>query len=323
MPRLTGLALDRLNEWVVAWRLRGRLPPHAGDSVVEYLRHLDREVHPQPSSLAPLAPHPAGPSAFEAASPWPDAAGRNARWHAEHWATEGSGDGQAPALILLHGWLIDRPQLALYRHWARRAAARGIDVWMPRLPYHMERAEPGEVSGQRCLSPDLRTSLDAVRQAVAETRLLARWLRGSGAPAVGIWGMSLGGWVASLAATLDSDWDAVAMWAPVAAPAEVLFESRLVELLREAVVEGGAVAEDFDAPELALMTPALRRGLIPRPRVLVVAGAYDQVISPRSVARLARSWNVDVRWVPHGHISLMASRAPVEQTADFLAGALC
>lgn len=321
MPRLTALALDRVNEWVVRWRLDGRLPPHAGDSVVDYLRELDRAVHPLPASLEPLEPRESGHCTFEAASPWPEAVGRNARWNAERWAPEGSVDGRAPALILLHGWLIDRPQLVIYRHWARRAAARGIDVWMPRLPYHLERAEPGEVSGERCLSPDLRTSLDAVRQAVAEVRLLARWLRDSGAPAVGIWGMSLGGWVAALAATLDADWDAVAMWAPVAAPAEVLFESRLVELLRDAIVAGGTAAADFDAPEMAAMTPALRHGLVPRSRVLVVAGAYDQVVSPRSVARLARAWNVDVRWVPHGHISLMASRAPVEQTAEFLAGA--
>ncbi|MGD8329014.1 MAG: hypothetical protein PVJ49_06225 [Acidobacteriota bacterium] len=322
MPRLTALALDRANEWVVRWRLGGRLPTHPGDSVVDYLRELDHQVHPQPASLRPLAPREAGPFMFEADSPWPQAVGRNARWRAERRVPEVSGGGQAPALILLHGWLVERPQLVIYRHWARRAAARGLDVWMPRLPYHLERADPGEISGERCLSPDLRTSLDAVRQAVAETRLLARWLRASGAPAVGIWGMSLGGWVAALATSLDADWEGVAMWAPVAAPAEVLFESGLVELMRDAVVAGGGLAEDFDAPEMAAITPALRRGLVPRSRVLMVAGAYDQVVSPRSVARLARAWNVDVRWVPHGHISLMASRAPVELTAGFLASVL-
>jgi dienelactone hydrolase len=221
-------------------------------------------------------------------------------------------------LILLHGWLLDRPQLIVYRHWARRVAAQGIDVWMPRLPHHMERCEAGEVSGQRCLSPDLRTSLDAVRQAVAETRLLQRALRRRGAPAVGVWGMSLGGWVAALTTTLDAEWDAVALWAPVAAPAEVLFESGLVDLLRTAFVEGGLSREDFDGAEMASMTPELCRGRIPRERVLLVAGAYDQVVSPCSIARIARRWSIDVRWVPHGHISLMASHAPVKDTAEFL-----
>ena len=152
-------------------------------------------------------------------------------------------------------------------------------------------------------------------------RLLAGWLRRR-TPRVGIWGMSLGGWVAALTTTLDADWNAVALWAPVVAPAEVLFESGLVELLREAIIEGGTSAGDFAAPELAPMTPTRCDTLIHRSKMLVVAGAYDQVISPRSVARLARRWNVDVHWVPHGHISLMASRAPVRYTATFLERAL-
>jgi pimeloyl-ACP methyl ester carboxylesterase len=256
--------------------------------------------------------------------------GRNAAWHAERRAAAGPADpGIAPAgahgmpaVILLHGWLIDRPQLLVYRRWARRLADHGIAVWMPRLPYHMERSEPGEVSGQRCLSPDLHDSVDAVRQAVAEARLLARWLRRNGAPSVGIWGMSLGAWVAALAATLDGDWDAVALWAPVAAPADVLFESGLVELLRDAVVAGGLSRGDFEDDVVAAMTPSLRDNRVARARVLMVAGIWDQVIAPRSINRIARRWHVDVRWVPHGHISLMASRAPVRDTAAFFAASL-
>ena len=65
------------------------------------------------------------------------------------------------------------------------------------------------------------------------------------------------------------------------------------------------------------MTPARRPGLVPRSKVLLIAGVYDQVVSPSSIVRMARRWNVDVRWVPHGHISLMASRAPVRDTVDF------
>lgn len=320
VPYLTAHVLDRLNERVVRWRLHGRLPPPSGEPLQDYLGALGERVHPSPDGLAPLEPEPGGPAGWHAPSPWPEAVGRNGRWHAEmrpprgHAAPPG---GRAPALILLHGWLIDRPQLPVYRRWARRVARHGIAVWMPRLPYHMERSEPGEISGQRCLSPDLRDSADAVRQAVAEARLLARWLRRNGAPAVGIWGMSLGAWVAALAATLDDDWDAVALWAPVAAPADVLFESGLVGLLREVVTAGGTSRRDLEDSAVAAMTPSLRDNRVARERLMVVAGIWDQVIAPRSITRLARRWNVDVRWVPHGHISLMASRAPVRATAAF------
>jgi len=322
VPYLTAHTLDRLNEWLVRRRLAGRMSTATGPSVVEHLRPLGDGVHPQPDSLGDFEPTCRHGTAWECATPWPGAAENNAQWHAEMSAPAGgrvaaAGAGTA-SLILLHGWLMDGPQLAVYRSWARHVAQRGIEVWMPRLPYHLERAEPGEVSGQRCLSPDLSTSLDAVRQAVAETRLLARWLRRRGATSVGLWGMSLGGWAAALAATLDADWDALALWAPVASPAEVLFESGLVELLRDAIVDGGLSQEDFAVAEMAAMTPALSDNRVPRPKVLIVAGAYDQVISPPSIARMARRWNTDVRWLPHGHISLMLSRAPIRSTAEFL-----
>ncbi len=348
MPYLTAHFLDRANEWLVRTRLSGRLPPHGGTPLVEHLRGLGDAIHPAPETLGGLEPEHVSKSLWKAASPWPGAEGNNKIWYAERFAaravtylgadsrTPGNGsrtcgtggrtlgagrDDPPPAIILLHGWLLDRPQQAIYRSWARYLARRGIEVWLPFLPYHMRRADPGEISGQRALSPDLSTSFDMVRQAVAEARLLAGWLRRR-APRVGIWGMSLGGWVAALTTTLDGDWDAVALWAPVAAPAEVLFESGLVELLRDAIVEGGISADDFAAPELATMTPTRSDTRIHRSKMLVVAGAYDQVISPRSIARLARRWNVDVHWVPHGHISLMASRAPLRRTATFFERAL-
>jgi len=347
MPYLTAHLLDRFNEWLVASILKGRIPPSDGSPVAVYLEELGDTVHPEPAVLGPLEPTVGDGGLWEAVTPWPDATGRNRRWVARRVSAKGRptmtvgggsvADGTShigtasiastptarpPALILLHGWLMDRTQSMVYRSWARKVARHGIEVWLPRLPYHMERAEPDEVSGQKSLSPDLGTSLDAVRQATAETRLLARWLRRVGAPRVGIWGMSLGGWVAALTATLDDDWDAVALWAPVALPAEVLWESGLVELLREAITDGGLAEADFEVPAAAAMTPARRDPLVPRHRVQLTAGAHDHVISPRSIARLARRWNIDVRWVPHGHISLMVSRAPVRDTVAFLADAL-
>jgi hypothetical protein len=104
----------------------------------------------------------------------------------------------------------------------------------------------------------------------------------------------------------------------VAAPAEVLFESRLVELLRTAVVAGGMSELDLNGPEIGSMTPEAGRTEVPRSRVMIVAGIYDQVISPRSIVRMARRWNVDIHWLPHGHISLMTSRAPIRDTVAFL-----
>ncbi len=323
MPYATALALDRVNEWLVRRRLSGRLAMFRGFPTPAELADAEGRVHPPIASLAELEPKANGTRLWRAGSSWPAASGENRVWYAERHVSPGDDPAAKPtpgrpAVILLHGWLMDGPQLMIYRSWAHAVAARGVDVWMPRLPHHMERTEVGEISGQRSLSPDIATSFDAVRQAVAETRLLAAWLRRNGASSVGLWGMSLGGWVASLAASLDEDWEAVALWAPVASPVEVLFESNLVELLRNAVVAGGLSAPELSGPEIDAMTPEACRLRIPRQRVRIVAAMYDQVIAPAAVVRMARRWGVDVCWVPHGHISLMVSRAPVHRTVGFL-----
>jgi dienelactone hydrolase len=331
MPYLSAHLLDRCNEWLVHYRLGGRQRPATGEGMGQALVELAAAGHPSPAAIGRLHPEPAGGDLWQARSPWPRVEGANARWWAARVAPAGSrapaavgadNGGRPPALILLHGWLMDRPQELLYRSWARRAARHGIEVWMPRLPFHRERAGPGEISGERCLSADLTTTFGAVTQAVVETRLLATWLRDRGAPRVGLWGMSLGGWVGALAATLDDDWDALALWAPVAEPTAVLWESRLVDGMRAAIVAGGINAADLDSEAFDALTPARRDPLVPRQRTLLVGAIHDQVVAPASIRRLARRWHVDVRWVPHGHISLMLSRASVADTVAFLAAAL-
>lgn len=212
---------------------------------------------------------------------------------------------------------MERWQLALYRRWARALARRGIEVWMPRLPFHMERTPDGTWSGERFLSSDLVASIEALRQAVAETRALIAWLREQGAPAVGIWGMSLGGWVAGLVATLEPDLGGVALWAPLASPSDVLWESRVARDLREGVLAGGLEPDD-EVLRVERLAPGRSPLAVPRERLLLVGGIHDRIIHADSMARLARAWNADVHWTPHGHISLMAAPRPARITVDFL-----
>lgn len=323
MPYFSAHLLDRCNEWLVAWRLRGREGTTDRARLEAYLEGLRSEVHPSLAELGSFTPHKGASRLWEAQSPWREAAGANRRWLSYHFpAVTAKADGAPPALIMLHGWLIDRLPLTVYRSWARRMARRGVDVWLPQMPHHLGRTEPGSVSGERFLSADLAASLDSIRQAVAEVRCLRSWLRGHGAPRVGIWGTSLGGWVGALAVALDADWDAVALWAPVASPTEVLWKSRLAHRMRAAVIDSGLSEGDAEGAALDLLTPESSPPRVRRERLLIVGAIHDSIVSPASVSRLARRWNVDVRWVPHGHIGLMVAPKVVRETAAFLAAGL-
>ena len=220
-------------------------------------------------------------------------------------------------MILLHGWLAVRLHMGHFLRQAWWLAQHGVDVWLPRLPFHLERTPAGTFSGNFCLSADMVRNSEALRQAVSETRALEVWLRSQGTPAVGLWGMSLGGWVASLAATLDPGWEAVALWAPVAAPRQTLWEAKLVREIRDAIGRAG-IAPSVQRQWTVNLSPSEHRLLVERQRVLMVGGIYDSVVFPQSLAALSRAWGVDVYWLPHGHISLMGSFASTRATIDFL-----
>ena len=349
MPYAIAHFLDWGNDLLVDWRLRGTQPAPDGDEIARYLTAPPHPLFPSPDQLPAFTParvgegeasgdsyaptaaqrtEPVGRRAgwllseqiWEADCPWHGAEGRNARWVASRVPAKGNGDaapGAAPAVILLHGWLAVRMHMGHYLRLAWWLAQSGVEVWLPRLPFHLERTPAGTFSGNFCLSADMVRNSEALRQAVSETRALEAWLRSQGTPAVGLWGTSLGGWVACLAATLDAEWEALALWAPVASPQQTLWKAKLVREIRDAITRAGIGSSEQQRWTVNL-SPIEHGLLIERQRVLLVGGIYDSVVYPQSIASLARAWGVDVHWLPHGHISLMGSFANTLATIDFL-----
>src|SRR5437764_6794844 len=66
------------------------------------------------------------------------------------------------------------------------------------FPYHGRGRPRGPGAIQNFISYDLLHMLEATRQALADARALMGWLAGQGSPAVGVWGISLGAWLAGL-----------------------------------------------------------------------------------------------------------------------------
>ena len=71
------------------------------------------------------------------------------------------------------------------------------------LPFHGPRAA-GAVSGTGFFDAHPLVAAAALGQAVWDVRRIAGWLRAQGAPALGVHGLSLGGCVAALHASLDA-----------------------------------------------------------------------------------------------------------------------
>lgn len=223
--------------------------------------------------------------------------------------------GAAPALVLLHGWLAT-PLHIDYLAWRMRPLlAAGIEVWLPRLPAHIERTPRGAVSGSRCLLPDALASAAAVRAAAAETNALGSWLSRRH-PRVALWGISLGGWVAGVAVSGSGEWCGLVLWSPVVDPVSTMMSSPL------AAAAGAGAASTLTDSVLERVRDVVPLDLMPAApdlAVLLLSGSYDDVALPGAVTELARRWRATLRLYPHGHISMMMSPGAWSQARHFVA----
>ncbi len=113
-----------------------------------------------------------------------------------------------PVIILLHGGG-NFPGHQFRFHWlARRCHRAGFNAATLELPYHFQRRV------RRIESFDHLRTAEAFAQAVAEIRALTGWLLGQGCPSVALFGVSLGGWFAGLAATRDARLNSIVLVVP-------------------------------------------------------------------------------------------------------------
>lgn len=190
-----------------------------------------------------------------------------------------------PAVIAIHGymggqWLFEESAWPI--EWLRR---RGLDVVLPILPFHGARA--GSRRGAPSFpSSDPRITNEGFRQAVADVRTLARWLRDRGAPHVGVIGMSLGGYTSALTATVTDEIDFAMPMIPLASIADFARDQGRLG-------SGNEAEEQHAALERAncVVSPLARPLQIPKARVLVAGAEHDQVTPLAHATRLARHFD--------------------------------
>jgi len=183
---------------------------------------------------------------------------------------------------------------------------------MLELPYHAQRkpTEPGAI--RNFISEDLARMVEATRQAVADTRALVHWLKGQGCPAVGVWGFSLGAWVAGLTACYEKKIDAAVLATPVVRLERVIEELPFCAPVRRSLISGSV-----DISKLSLLS---HRPQLAPPDLLVLESIYDLFVPVDTIEELWRAWGQPEIWrVRHGHISIWLSPPLLGRVADWVA----
>lgn len=238
--------------------------------------------------------------------PRPDEPGRQ-RWLAytanrrAHMHVIAHHDGPRPWLVYLHGTGQGRPELDT---WVLRVKHLhehlGLNIVLPVLPLHGSRRPPRGLDAQ-FPTIDVLDNVHGLAQGAWDVRRVLSWVRTQQPTAIGLTGLSLGGYLGALVAGLESPLDCVILGMPAV---------DFPRLLRRHTPREVRDLEDFrllgdksDRLHRAV-SPLLTAPLTAQDRRYLYAGTADRLLDPvAQVAVLWTHWNrPSIKWVPAGHV---------------------
>lgn len=203
------------------------------------------------------------------------------------------------------------------RAHARAVVGQGLNAALLAPPYHLERTPAGQNSGTALITADLGRFALAIAGWVAETAALAAWLRAEYGTAAGLWGCSLGGLCAGLAAVARGDWAYAVLHEPLGDLAAALWQVPAAADLR---AELGAHGLDRAACArmLAPLTPAYLTPRLAPGRMLFIIPAWDRIVPAASQAAWWEAWGRPARVdLPTGHLLGAAHRRALQAAAGW------
>jgi pimeloyl-ACP methyl ester carboxylesterase len=213
-------------------------------------------------------------------------------------------DANRPWLVCIHGYGMGSAMTDFPAFEARRLHHElGLNLLLPVLPLHGPRAHRMR-SGDGFLSGDFLDTVHAEAQAMWDIRRMLGWLRANGATQIGVYGISLGGYTASLLACLDGGLECVIAGIPATDFARLVQRIAPHRLLREIERLGfdwGVLREVLSVVSPLSLTPQL-----PREKLSIYGGTADHLVPADQVRDLWKHWGEPrIAWYSGSHVSFL------------------
>ena len=249
------------------------------------------------------------PHIFEFTSPVPSPWPENNRVHGRFYRA-GSDWESKPSVLLLHGWNGEAGYQWQFPLWAWRLNRHGLNAAMFELPYHGRRRPRASQAPRNFLSHDFLNVAQAVQQSLADAQAVMTWLRAQGSPSVGVWGVSLGAWLAGLLATCHPGLGFAVLTTPVARMDRAFSELKFCEPIRRGLGQTHVPLDFFNLVS--------RQPLIQPSQIRIVKSEYDLFAPSETLEELWEGWGQPAIWrTRHGHISVLMSLPIMEQTVHW------
>jgi hypothetical protein len=186
----------------------------------------------------------------------------------------------------------------------------GFNMLLPTLPLHGPR-KIGRFSGDGYLSGDVLDSIHAASQGIWDIRRAISWVRAQDAPSVGVYGLSLGGYNASMLVGLEPDLEFVIAGIPMTDLAGTFWRHLPDQIIRQ-FLDAGLTRERLDQVS-KVVSPMQLTPKLPLDHRAIFAGTGDRLVSPEDVRNLSRHWNhPPTTWYQGSHVTFFPKQ-PVHQ----------
>ena len=206
-----------------------------------------------------------------------------------------------PWLVCVHGFGMGSPMVNFSAFQSVLLHRRlGLNVIFPVLPLHGPRGV-GRFSGGEVFNPDYMRMVHLFAQAAWDVRRIIAWVRARGAEQVGLYGISLGGYVAALVASLEDGLDCAIAGIPAVDFPNLARDNEPWVMRR--------YDDEFDLDWRLIraishvVSPLAFAPRVPRDKCFIYAGIADRVVRPDQPRALWRHWgHPEIHWFSGGHV---------------------
>jgi hypothetical protein len=206
-----------------------------------------------------------------------------------------------PWLVGVHGFAMGTPLINFSGFPVRLLHEElGLNLAFPVLPLHGPRGA-GSVSGGEVLVPDYLRMVHLFAQAVWDVRRTLAWIRSESSEPIGLYGISLGGYVSALVAAFEAELACVVAGIP-AVDFPSLANDNQPWIMRR---YGDEFEVDWKLVRAVshVVSPLAFPPLVPRERRFIYAGVADRVVKPYQPRALWRHWGEpEIHWFSGGHV---------------------
>ena len=206
-----------------------------------------------------------------------------------------------PWLVCVHGFAMGTPRINFFGFPARYLHEElGLNLIFPVLPLHGPRGV-ARMSGGEVLRPDYLRMVLLFAQAVWDVRRAISWVRAEGGESVGLYGISLGGYVSSLVASLEEDLRCVIAGIPAVDFASLARDNEPWIMRR--YDRDFALDWQLVRAITHVVSPLAFKPHVPREGRFIYAGVADNIARPDQARALWRHWDRPaIHWFQGGHV---------------------